>query len=219
MLPLTEFYMIRHGETEANAAKIMAGSIDSPLTQRGRDQAYSAGKVIANLPQAPTHIIHSHLSRARDTATIINEFVKTETHEDPDFAELHTGDWEGASYEECRGLLTGWVTPPNGESFDQFIERLKRGKQKHLSQKNAPVLIVCHGGVFRAFGKIYGLDIPGVRNCHLYHFEPTPTPVNTNMSAEISFPWTVWDYELDPLGKITKTRSRVFHDPEFKIAL
>ncbi|MBX2833542.1 MAG: histidine phosphatase family protein, partial [Micavibrio sp.] len=31
-VPIKHFYMIRHGQSEANAAKILAGHTDSPLT-------------------------------------------------------------------------------------------------------------------------------------------------------------------------------------------
>ena len=35
----TTFYFVRHGESEANAARRFAGQSDSRLTERGRRQA------------------------------------------------------------------------------------------------------------------------------------------------------------------------------------
>ena len=78
MIPLKHFYMIRHGETEANAARIMAGSLDSPLTENGRRQAKTAQVIVNSLAVKPSVIIHSNLSRARETAQIINEEVVAE---------------------------------------------------------------------------------------------------------------------------------------------
>ena len=72
-IPDKAFYMIRHGETEANAARIMAGSIDTPLTEHGKIQADIARQVIEKITIKPAAIFHSHLSRARDTASIINK--------------------------------------------------------------------------------------------------------------------------------------------------
>lgn len=211
MIPAKHFYMIRHGETVANAARIMAGSMDTPLNDIGKEQARLASKIVSQLQIKPNVIVHSQLARARDTAHTINTALNVEMLEDQDFAELHAGDWEGVAYDLCNKLLSGWETPPNGESFDEFITRLKRGKNKYLSEKKAPVMIVCHGGVFRAFGKMYGLDVIGVRNCHLYEFEPHP--------ENKKFPWKVWDYTLAEDNKIERVQASVFHSATDFIAL
>lgn len=170
------FYMIRHGETEANAAKIMAGSLDSPLTARGRDQAAAARVILENIPIKPSVIVHSQLSRARETAEIMNENLRLPLVEDADLAEMHAGDWEGAPYDLCRSMLDGWHDPPGGETFKTFLARVKSAKNRALSahQADNAVLFVCHGGVFRAFAKLYERDIWGVRNCELHKFTPAP---------------------------------------------
>lgn len=184
------FYMIRHGETEANLAKVMAGSNDSPLTQTGREQAYAAQKAAKALEIKPKAIIHSHLSRARDTALILNEVLEIDMHEDSDLAEIHAGDWEGKDYADCPDLLTGWNDPPGGETYKEFMTRIIRGKNRHLDKYDGPVLIVCHGGVMRAFGRIYGLDTPAkFANCHLHEFHP--------LTENPEFPWNVWQYDLE----------------------
>ncbi len=41
MIPAKPFYMIRHGQTEANRDLILQGQMDSPLTTLGREQALS----------------------------------------------------------------------------------------------------------------------------------------------------------------------------------
>ncbi len=188
-IPITHFYMIRHGETEANAAQTMAGSLDTPLTTRGREQAHAAKSIIEKLKIKPKTIIHSHLSRARDTAKIINEALDIPIHEDPDWAELCAGDWEGTSYEISKPLFTKWITPPNGEPAKEFFARVKRAKIRALSQKTAPVLIVCHGGVMRAIGQIHGINTPGkFQNAQLYEYTPAKDKNN--------FPWDVSYYDL-----------------------
>lgn len=189
MIPAKTFYMIRHGETEANASKIMAGSLDSPLNETGRSQARHARAIIENLKEKPEIIVHSQLSRAKETAEIINEALNVPMFEDPDIAELHAGDWEGVSYDLCRSMMDGWANPPNGETFELFFERIKRAKNRALESNKGRVLIVSHGGVFRAFAKLYGLDIWGVRNCNLHQFTPNP--------KSQSFPWVVHTYEYE----------------------
>ena len=205
-LPLKPFFMIRHGQTEANAAEIMAGSLDSPLTALGRDQAKAARDVVAALPVKPVAVFHSHLSRAKDTATIINEALGVDMHEDPDLAEIHAGEWEGVKYDACRHFLDDWAQAPGGETPDEFFERVKQGKTRALQGFNEPVLIVCHGGVMRAFGELYNLRIPGrFENAHLYEFNPATESEN--------FPWQVYDYRLHPETRtLLKSESGIYAD-------
>ncbi len=211
MIANRHFYMIRHGQTEANAARMMAGSLDSPLTALGRDQAREAAKAVEALSIKPAAIIHSQLSRARDTAQIINEKLNLPLVEDADFAELHAGDWEGAPYDQCHSLLDGWEDPPGGETIAEFFTRLKRAKNKYLPLYDAPVLIVCHGGVFRAFAKMHGIENEGVRNCHLYEFEPTPHMEN--------FPWSAWQHDIMDTGVIERRIAAAYHGDVSEIAL
>jgi len=202
--------MIRHGETEANAARIMAGHTDSPLTERGKAQARGTLPIIRSLEIPLQSIVHSHLSRARDTAVILNDELNLPLHEDPDLAENYAGDWEGKGYDEVKEVLVGWTNPPGGEAFEDFFERVRRGKNNALKRHPGPVLIVCHGGLFRAFGKNYGIDTHGVKNCHLYEFEPAPHNEN--------FPWIVWQYDLID-GQAQRKRSPIYEgDPAAAIA-
>lgn len=93
-MPITPkaFYMIRHGETVANQEDWFSGSIDTPLTGLGRQQADIARQIVEQLDDQPNMIIHSHLSRARDTAAIINQNLGLPLQEDPDYAEMFVGD-------------------------------------------------------------------------------------------------------------------------------
>lgn len=210
MIPARPFYMIRHGETEANAAQIMAGSLDSPLTQTGRDQARAVHDVVKNLKIKPTLIVHSHLSRARDTATIINEVLNLPMIQDPDFAEIHAGDLEGVCWSKCNHF-DDFRDMPNGEKFDDFFARVRRAKNRILGSNEGPVLIVSHGGVFRAFAKLYGINMPGVRNCHLHEFIPHP-PVDpkTVLESHAPFPWDVFHY--DYFDSLQRERAESFYN-------
>jgi probable phosphoglycerate mutase len=63
-------YIIRHGESRANAARVYGGA-ESPLTERGEDQARFVGRRLENI--SFDAIISSDMLRARQTAEIINE--------------------------------------------------------------------------------------------------------------------------------------------------
>lgn len=194
-LPLKHFYMIRHGETEANAARIMAGSLDSPLTDHGRQQARNVHDILHALEKKPEVLVHSNLSRARDTAHILNEALDVPLREEPDIAEIFCGDWEGIPYDDCMEHLTTFADPPGGETFDGFADRVRRGKSAAIDSHSGPVMFVCHGGVFRAVAKLYNLDIQGSKNCHLHEFVPNP--------ANEILPFDIYAYHFeDNLHKI-----------------
>ncbi len=199
--------MIRHGQTEANKSMILSGHMDTQLTPLGREQAEMAQKTIELLDVKPDIIIHSHLSRARDTANIINQNLQLPTIEDSDYAEIHFGDWEGLPFTKTCNIQKSWEnfgTAPNGESFEDFMGRIKRAKNRALALDAKKPLIVCHGGVFRALAKIYDHKISGVNNCHLHHFEPS--------QHNRVFPWsaTSFEYNTDISGVVTQ-ESECFH--------
>lgn len=203
ILPAKHFYIIRHGETVANAARTLAGSLDTPLTDKGIAQAKQAATVIEKLPIQPQSVIHSHLSRARDTAEILNTSLKRPMFENPDLAEMDSGDWEGAPWGEIySALIEEEQDTPNGETVTGFFERVRRGINHSLDHHAPPPLIVCHGGVMRAVGRLYGIKSFGFKNCHLYEFEPNP--VND------AFPWRVWQYDQDE-GTINRSQADLYH--------
>jgi 2,3-bisphosphoglycerate-dependent phosphoglycerate mutase len=70
--------LLRHGESTANAEDVFGGWLDYPLTNRGRDQASAAGRLIRDAGLSPAALHTSLLTRAIDTAKI----VVAEAHSD-----------------------------------------------------------------------------------------------------------------------------------------
>lgn len=175
MLPTIPFYIIRHGESVANVGRYASGHVDVELTELGLEQARAAAKVVAALELKPSVIIHSHLQRARITAQIINESLNLPMIEDREIAEQMYGDWEGVTWDQTRGPIRDGIDPPNGETHADFHQRVKRAISKFVSENEGPILIVCHGGIFRAIGALYGEKIVGIENCALHHFAPDET--------------------------------------------
>lgn len=197
MLPSFPFYMIRHGQTEANLAGVSAGrGVDTPLTPLGRTQAEAAQVIVASLSVRPSRIVHSTLSRARETAVLLNKPFGLPATEDADLCEQGVGDFEGGDFDEFRKCIQEGKDPPNGERTVDFRYRVQRGIGKAISMEPGPVLLVTHGGVFRAFGDIYGVSFHGVGNCQFYEFCPDP---------ELDrIPWAVWHYDPTPDGVVRR---------------
>lgn len=149
---VTTLYLVRHGESEANAAGVFAGQTDSPLTAKGREQA----KVVAKALR-PVHfdrIVASTLARTKDTATEIaaGRGVAVETFDD--LREIDLGEAVGKPFDELRGLPSytsdGFTQWPGGESLDQVVTRAMRVIDRLVAE--SPGRTICsvgHGGVTR----------------------------------------------------------------------
>ena len=159
------FYYLRHGETEANAAGTIAGSLDVDLTPLGREQARLAARALASQPI--TAIYASPLRRARETAQPVAEALGLPVTILDEIAERNWGDLEGLPrHSHVRG-----VKPVGGESTDAFMQRVLAG---FALVDAATPLIVAHSGVYRVLCRTLNIvenDSP-VANCLPLRFVP-----------------------------------------------
>ena len=153
MNTITTLYLVRHGESEANAAGVFAGQTDSPLTPKGREQA----KVVAKALR-PVHfdrIVTSPLSRTKDTAAEIaaGRDIRVEVFDD--LKEIDVGIAAGKPFDELRGLPgatgdDGWRQWPGGESLEQVLTRSLRVIDRLVAESpGKTICVVGHGGVTR----------------------------------------------------------------------
>lgn len=195
ILPLRPFYLLRHGESEYNARDIAAGGgVDTPLTEAGRAQAHVLAGVIDQLAIKPSRIFHSHQSRARETAEIVNQGLNLELVQSSDLQEHMFGSWEGIKWDDLRSRFSAGQEPEGGETLAEFFERAGRGMRRVLetSSEDYP-LIAAHGGVFRAFGGLYGVEIRHIGNCELRLFEP--------FVDAVQFPWKMTQFKPSECGQ------------------
>lgn len=176
LAPERKFLLLRHGESMANAGRTVAGFLDAPLTPLGRTQAEEIKPLIAALDERPNLVYHSALSRARDTASIVNQVIGCPMHEHPELAEQNYGDWQGQSWDVIDPFKAEDLDPPNGETKKQFYARAVAAVEYCLDHSaqihRAPMpLIVCHGGIFNALRDYYGLPKQGHGNCALARIE------------------------------------------------
>lgn len=68
---LKRLFLVRHGQTEFNLAKLVQGRCDSPLTELGRTQALAAGSWLANHEVRPDAVGTSPLGRAFATTGLL----------------------------------------------------------------------------------------------------------------------------------------------------
>jgi len=167
-VPLFErtFYFLRHGETESNRLKTIAGSLDVELNEVGRAQACAAVELVR--PLGITHVASSALRRARDTALAVAGPLKLPHVVVPELAERGWGDLEG----KPQALRAAGVKAEGAESREQFMARTRAGLFR-VDAAGLP-LVVAHSGTFRVLCRLLGLEEPrdAVANCRPVRFTP-----------------------------------------------
>lgn len=142
-------FLIRHGQTEWNVARLAQGHSDIPLDNTGEDQV----RRLANAFQGRrfSHVFTSDLKRSYKTAEPLAEVTRAELVATTDLRERSFGEWEGKPYEAIRaGVLASACpshefVPPGGESMVTVRERLQTWLQRlELGHEN--LAIVSHGG-------------------------------------------------------------------------
>ena len=93
MYPYPELYILRHGETHWNQQGRLQGQKDSPLTDKGRQQALSQGEVLRSVKSLPHIVFVSPLGRTLTTANLAAPFIETHVKE-PRLLEINFGAWE-----------------------------------------------------------------------------------------------------------------------------
>ncbi len=111
--------VLRHGETEHNAARIWQGHLDTSLSERGQRQADAVGPAIAAL--SPTAIVSSDLARARLTAQSVGRACGIPVQLDPRLREIDVGAWQGLSASQ---VGEGW---PDVQAALDRGEDVRRG--------------------------------------------------------------------------------------------
>jgi broad specificity phosphatase PhoE len=149
---MTTFFFVRHGESEANLARVFSGRQDSPLTERGRAQAITVADALDDVPF--DRIVATPLSRSLDTALVVARRRRMPVDVVGDLVEIDVGDNTGKTFDEIAGLPVwkndGFKAWPNGESLEQVLGRSLRAlKAIHNDTPGATVLVIGHGGVTR----------------------------------------------------------------------
>lgn len=175
--------LIRHGQSEANARRILQGHMDSPLTEEGRFQARTIAQRMRITGCSFDNIYSSDLSRAAETTEIIVKVIKAERIlYTPLLREFDLGILVGKSVDKMnpqdQELLDKiWSNPsqriPNGESLDVFVARLRTFLDliENTNPLPSSVLVVSHGGVINNLLKNLIQDLPEMdewfKNCKI----------------------------------------------------
>jgi broad specificity phosphatase PhoE len=145
--------LVRHGQTASNAAGLLLGRGDPPLTDLGRRQAEALAKV-DGVAEA-TRVVASPLARTRETAEVLGRPVTL----DERWIEIDYGIYDGIPLGEVPAeVWTKWRAdpswaPPGGESLTHVGKRVRAACQELLAAgeaTDANIVVVSHVSPIKA---------------------------------------------------------------------
>ena len=170
----TRVLLIRHGQSEGNAAGRFGGHTQTPLSQRGLAQAEATARALSS--ENIDAIYSSDLRRALQTAEPLARLLNLPVESRTAFRERSVGVMEGLTFEEAASnhpeqyaallrrdfdhVLLG------GESYRQMLERASRQLERAIEQhRGGRIVIFSHTGTIGilTLHLMGALDAPALR--------------------------------------------------------
>ena len=146
--PLSDVYLVRHGETQWTLSGQHTGLTDLPLTARGEEQARRLRGRLNGATFAK--VLTSPLQRARRTCELCGYGSAADT--DRDLVEWNYGDYEGWTRAQILADRPDWLIfrhgCPNGESPQDVAARADRVIFR-IQQVDGNVLVFSSGHFLR----------------------------------------------------------------------
>lgn len=154
-------YFVRHGETVHNAKNLVAGHIESMLTEQGIQQAESTAHYFSTNVLDTSVILHSPLIRAKDTAKTIYRAYKNENilfEENENLIEINAGIFEDKNLSKVKEenpslyasfIRESWEAVPEAERISSLVARARNVWDKInqlISEGHSTIISVLHGG-------------------------------------------------------------------------
>lgn len=158
---MMEWWLIRHGLTEWNTQRKYQGHSDLELLPGDACGLLGLREELAGVLFSA--VFSSDLLRCRQTLSFARPDLVLGSTTDPRLREMNFGAWEGKTYDMLKDLAVyrTWiddpkaVTPPEGESWHSFQERVAEMGEELLAVSkrfaevtdNVRLLVITHGGV------------------------------------------------------------------------
>ncbi|MGV2964969.1 histidine phosphatase family protein [Paenibacillus sp. AGC30] len=156
---------VRHGTTLWNVEKRYLGHTDIGLLPNAKEELAPLHEQLSGVSW--NEVYCSDLLRCRQTLEQILPDASGQVKFDSRLRENYFGQWEGLTYDQLKDnpMYRNWidtpqeVTPPGGESWQEFTGRLDSFLQEmlledrpsmHVDEGQVPtIVVVTHGGVIR----------------------------------------------------------------------
>jgi broad specificity phosphatase PhoE len=164
-----EFIFVRHGQTIFNVKKAFVGISDDPLNEKGRQQAHKTGQYLASNKFEFDIGFTSPLSRARETAEIIQQYIPFQLQLEPLLRERNYGIFEGRTVDDLKQNESEFfaqyqsdkanTTILNGESIRPVEDRIKELFWNRIPKdfpNSKRIICITHQNPIRAFKVLLG---------------------------------------------------------------
>jgi 2,3-bisphosphoglycerate-dependent phosphoglycerate mutase len=158
--------LVRHGESETNAANAFSGWADPALTLRGRDEAKRVGETLVASDLQPDRVFTSELQRCRQTTEVILAAIgkadipilSSAALNERDYGVLTGMDKAAAAEKWGKEQVHRWrrsytEAPPDGESLQDTAARVLTFYVQTILPRTlagGTTLLVSHGNTLRA---------------------------------------------------------------------
>lgn len=189
-------YIIRHGKTELNKAKVLQGRSNFPLNEEGIRQAGEAAELLGDV--SFSRVFSSPLTRAVQTAEILAPHIKPVI--DERLIEMDYGPYEGADLThlppEILTFFSDFVHNPAPDGMEQLSSVVERAGEflEDIRQISGDILISTHAIAMKGILEYLSPESKGrywskyIGNCAIY--------LATNSNGHIGVP-----YELSQLER------------------
>jgi len=172
---MTEFILVRHGETAWNVAEVFRGRTDIELSDTGIRQAELLAEYLSSIKIDA--IYSSPMKRALQTAEAIAGYSKCRVNITPGLIDFNFGKWQGLSKQQVedkyKELYAEWVSRPervkmpDGESLDDVGERAMTVVDEVAGKYKGTVILVSH----RVVNKVIICALLGLDNSHFWNIK------------------------------------------------
>ena len=189
-------YIIRHGKTELNKAKVLQGRSNFPLNEEGILQAREAAELLGDV--SFSRVFSSPLTRAVQTVEILAPHIKPVI--DERLIEMDYGPYEGADLThlppEILTFFSDFVHNPAPDGMEQLSSVVERAGAflEDIRQISGNILISTHAIAMKGILEYLSPESKGrywskyIGNCSIY--------LATNSEGEFGVP-----YELSKLER------------------
>ncbi len=173
-------YLIRHGETEYNSEHKLQGTVDTMLSEIGKQQALHLAQRMQDV--ALKQIFCSNLARTKQTAEPLAQAKGLPIIEIPALREVSFGIWESVPFKIIqekypKELHDFFHSPLNFKipGCEPFADAQKRGWQAvqdiiKQQENDTSIAIVTHGGILRTiFCALLHMDLNAMWEINFYN--------------------------------------------------
>lgn len=187
----TRVLLIRHGQSEGNAAGRFGGHTATPLSERGRREAEATARALVSEKARIAFIASSDLPRAVETAEPLARALGLEVYRTSAFRERSVGRFEGLTFEEAAEAHPDEYAAllrrdfehvmMGGESYRQLLERASNELDRLIEEhRGETIAVFSHTGTIciLTLHLMGALDSPALRpvwihtnNCGITRFK------------------------------------------------